>query len=80
MGKYTKQYRCRKPQYSPHYLCIEDNYDSFERVYEEKYESKYGFLRPIVSKVIYQYLDVIVLLGAALVIGIVSVILFNIED
>ncbi|MHB8280274.1 MAG: hypothetical protein ACYDIA_21870 [Candidatus Humimicrobiaceae bacterium] len=57
MGKYTKQYRCRKPQYSPYYQCIEDNYETFEQVYERKYEPKYGYLRPIVSKVIYEYLD-----------------------
>ena len=36
---------------------MEDNYETFEQVYEEKYEPKYGYLRPIVSKVIYQYLD-----------------------
>ena len=29
----------------------------FKRVYENKYEAKYGYLRPVVSKVINQYLD-----------------------
>jgi len=55
--KDTKEYRCRKPQYSPYYKCIEDNYETFERVYEQKYKATYGYLRPIVYKVIYQYLD-----------------------
>lgn len=57
VSKNTKEYRCRKPQYSPYYQCIEDNYEMFERAYDTKYQEKYGFLRPIVSKVIYQYLD-----------------------
>ncbi|MBM3707749.1 MAG: transposase [Actinobacteria bacterium] len=57
VSKNVKEYRCRKPQYSSYYQCIEDNYEMFERVYERKYQEKYGFLRPIVSKVIYQYLD-----------------------
>ena len=54
--KDTREYRTRKPQYSPYYRCIEDNCETFERVYEKKYEPKYWYLRPIVSKVIYQYL------------------------
>ena len=57
VSKNIKEYRCRKPQYSSYYQCIEDNYEMFERVYEGKYQAKYGFLRPIVPKVIYQYLD-----------------------
>jgi len=57
VSKNVKEYRCRKPQYSSYYQCIEDNYEIFERVYDRKYQEKYGFLRPIVSKVIYQYLD-----------------------
>lgn len=52
VSKGIKQYRTRKPQYSPYYQCIEDKYETFERVYEKKYEAKYGYLRPIVSKVI----------------------------
>ncbi|MHB8279709.1 MAG: transposase zinc-binding domain-containing protein [Candidatus Humimicrobiaceae bacterium] len=56
VSKNAQEYRCRKPQYSPYYQCIED-YETFKRVYERKYQSKYGYFRPIVSKVIYQYLD-----------------------
>ena len=57
VSKNAKEYKCRRPQYSSYYQCIEDNYEMFERVYERKYQAKYGFLRPRVSKVIYQYLD-----------------------
>ena len=57
LSKNANEYKCRKPQYSPYYRCIEDNYEMFERVYERKYQAKYGFLRSIVSKVICQYLD-----------------------
>jgi len=55
--KDTREYRTKKFQYSSYYRCIEDNYEIFERVYEQKYEAKYGYIRPIVSKAIYQYLD-----------------------
>jgi len=57
VSKNTKEYRCRKPQYSPYYRCIEDNYEAFERAYDTKYQEKFGYFRPIISKVIYQYLD-----------------------
>lgn len=42
VSKDIKLYRIRNPQYSPYYQCIEDNYETFERVYVEKYEAKYG--------------------------------------
>ena len=57
VSKDIKLYRTRKTQYSPYYQCIEDNYETFEGVYDKKYEPKYGYLRSIVSKVIYQYID-----------------------
>jgi len=57
ISKDIKEYRYRKPRYSPYYQCIEDNYETFEHMYENKYEPKYGYLRPIASKVIYQFLD-----------------------
>ena len=57
VSKNTKEYRCRKPQYSQFYQCVEDNYETFERVYDTKYKPKYGYFRPIISKVICQYLD-----------------------
>ncbi|MHB1335963.1 MAG: hypothetical protein ACYCXQ_08380 [Candidatus Humimicrobiaceae bacterium] len=57
VSKNTQEYRCRKPQYSPYYQCIEDNYEAFERSYDAKYQEKFGYFRPVISNVIYQYLD-----------------------
>jgi hypothetical protein len=57
ISKNTKGYHCRRPRYSPYYQCIEDNYETFERSYDAKYQEKFGYFRPIISKVIYQYLD-----------------------
>ncbi|MHB1253933.1 MAG: hypothetical protein ACYCZ1_07165 [Candidatus Humimicrobiaceae bacterium] len=47
VSKNIQEYRTRKPQYSPYYQCIEDNHETFERVYEQKYETNYGYLRPL---------------------------------
>ena len=52
-----KEYRCKKPQYSPYYLCMQDNFEAFESGYDVKYQEKFGYFRPIISKVICQYLD-----------------------
>jgi len=57
ISKNTKGYHCRRPRYSPYYQCIEDNYETFERSYDAKYQEKFGYFRPVISKVIYQYLD-----------------------
>ena len=45
-------YRQRKPQNSPYYQCVEDNFETFEQVYEDRFERKYGFFRPYVKQVI----------------------------
>ncbi|NQT66746.1 MAG: transposase zinc-binding domain-containing protein [Actinobacteria bacterium] len=47
----------QKPQYSPYYQCIEDNSEKFKRSYERIFEEKYGYLRPHIEKVIYQFMD-----------------------
>jgi hypothetical protein len=57
LNKSTKEYRRRKPEYSPYYQCIEDYYEQFKRLYDGKFSQKYGYLRPHIEKVIYQYLD-----------------------
>ncbi len=36
-------YRRRNPQNSPYYQCVEDHFDMFEMVYEDRFERKYGF-------------------------------------
>ncbi len=50
-------YRPREPQNSPYYQCVQDHFEAFEQVYEERFERQYGFFRPYVSHVIYRYLD-----------------------
>ena len=52
-----KEYRRRKPQYSPYYQCVEDYYEEFKRSYDRNFSQKYGSLRTHIEKVIYQYLD-----------------------
>ena len=46
-------YRQRNPQNSPYYQCVEDHFETFERVYDERFERRYGFFRPYVKGVIY---------------------------
>ena len=50
-------YRQRDPQGSPYYRCVEDHFETFEQVYEDRFERQYGFYRPYVRQVIYRYLD-----------------------
>ena len=57
VSKNTKEHSCSEPQYSLYYQCIEYNYEAFERVYDTKYLEKFEYFRPIVSKIIYKYLD-----------------------
>ncbi len=57
LNKSTKEYRRRRPEYSPYYQCIEDYYEQFKRSYDRNFCQKYGYLRPHIEKVIYQYLD-----------------------
>ena len=52
-----KVYRPRKPQDSAYYRCVEDCFETFEQVYQERFEQKFGFFRPYVRQVIYRYLD-----------------------
>ncbi|MBC8441861.1 MAG: transposase [Deltaproteobacteria bacterium] len=50
-------YRQRDPQSTPYYQCIEDHFETFEQVYEDRFERRYGFYRPYVHQVICRYLD-----------------------
>jgi len=53
----TPVYRRRDPQSSLYYQCVEDHFETFEQVYEDRFERQYGFFRPYVKQVIYRYLD-----------------------
>jgi len=39
-------YRPRKPRTSPLWQCLTRHFDSFQAVYEERYQSRHGYLRP----------------------------------
>jgi hypothetical protein len=36
---------------------VQDHFEGFEQVYEERFDRRYGFFRLYVSQVIYRYLD-----------------------
>ena len=57
MPDISPAYQPRKPQESQYYQCVEDNFETLEQVYDERFASKYGFFRPYVKQVIYRYLD-----------------------
>jgi hypothetical protein len=43
-------YRPRKPQESQYYQCVEDNFETLEQVYDERFATRYGFFRPYEEK------------------------------
>ena len=53
----SSHYRPRSPHTPQYYQCIEDNLETFEHVYDERFSRQYGFFRPFVKGVIYRYLD-----------------------
>ena len=53
----TEPYIPRNPRNSQYYRCIEANFEELERVWDERYQNKYGFWRPHVMDVVYKYLD-----------------------
>ena len=50
-------YQPRKPQTSQYYQCVEDNFETLEQIYDERFSKQYGFFRSYVRQVIYRYLD-----------------------
>ncbi|MEW6667000.1 MAG: transposase [Thermodesulfobacteriota bacterium] len=57
MPDISPAYRPRKPQDSTYYQCVEDHFEEFQRIYDERFTIKYGFFRAYVKQVIYRYLD-----------------------
>ncbi len=53
----AKEYRPRRPQDSDYYHCVEDYFESFVQIYDDRFSRDYGFWRPYIEKVIYRYLD-----------------------
>lgn len=50
-------YQPRRPRLSPYYRCIESHFEQLEGSWEDRYMRSYGFWRPFVMDVIYNYLD-----------------------
>lgn len=50
-------YRPHHAQQSPFYRLVERFYPQFEAVYEERYQERYGFWRPIIGTVVRKFLE-----------------------
>ena len=50
-------YRARKPKASPLWQCLSRHFDMFLDAYEERYQPRYGFLRPIIPEVVNKFLE-----------------------
>ena len=50
-------YRSRRPKASPLWQCLSGHFDAFLELYEEQYQPRYGFLRPIIREVVNKFLD-----------------------
>jgi hypothetical protein len=48
--------RARNPKKSPLWQCAHRHYDEFEEVYPEKYQPRYGILRPVIPEVVQKFL------------------------
>jgi hypothetical protein len=44
------------PKASAYYRCVEDHFEQLETMWDERYQSRFGFWRPYVSDVIRRYL------------------------
>ena len=49
-------YHPRRPYDSPLWRLLNNHYENFEHCYEERFEQKYGFFRPIIGEVVRNYL------------------------
>ncbi len=50
-------YRRRKPQETSLWKLLNGYFDEFEEVYDELFQKKYGFYRPVLSHVVLKYLE-----------------------
>lgn len=48
----AKEYRPRRPQDSDYYSCVEDYFEPFMQIYDDRFSRDYGFWRPYIEKVI----------------------------
>ena len=52
----TAVYHPRKPTDSPLYHLLQNHFEHFEQIYDDKLEKDYGFYRQVISDVVYAYL------------------------
>ena len=50
-------YTPRNPRLSSYYRCVEDFFEELERVHEDRYQARLGYLRPEIRFTIFRYLD-----------------------
>ncbi len=48
-------YKPRRPQASPLYRLIEDHFQEFTVVYDERFTRRWGYWRPVVAQVVERY-------------------------
>ena len=49
-------YRPRRPWQSPLWRLLDQHYDEFQRVYDERYQKRYGFWRPVIERTVEKFL------------------------
>ena len=57
VGMVDQVYRPRKPQSSPLWRCLANSFNTFTEVYEQRYQSRYGYLRPVIEDVVDKFMD-----------------------
>ena len=57
MSDISPVYGQRNPETPQYHQCVEDHFEKFERVYDDRFPKQYGFLRPYVKNAIYRYFD-----------------------
>jgi len=40
------------PHLTPYYQCVQDHFETFEQIYEQRFHKRYGFWRPYLREVI----------------------------
>ncbi len=50
-------YQPRNPKANAYYRCVADHFEQLEAVWDERYQSRFGFWRAYVMDVIHRYLD-----------------------
>ncbi len=54
---HSQVYRRRRPERSVAYRALTHHFERFLQVYEDRFEPTFGYLRSVVARVVYRYLD-----------------------